>query len=127
MGTGPIPGDRNQTMPPAVCTRSYDVNTMVVNPQKRLGLIGLLNILQDIAWIHGSDLGHGYEAMMAKGWIWGLTRQQLIMSDWPPGATRLTFVPGSGRSTGCWCYVTTRSWPDSGRSGNARPAGSPST
>jgi len=56
---------------------------MVVNPQKRLGLIGLLNILQDIAWIHGSDLGHGYEAMMAKGWIWVLTRQQLIMSDWP--------------------------------------------
>jgi medium-chain acyl-[acyl-carrier-protein] hydrolase len=70
-------------MKSAVWTRSYDVNTMVVNPQKRLGLVGLLNILQDIAWIHGSHLGHGYETMIAKGWIWVLARQKLIMSDWP--------------------------------------------
>src|SRR3954469_25325402 len=67
----------------AVWTQRYDVNTMVVNPQKRLGLVGLLNILQDIAWIHGSHLGHGYEAMMASGWIWVLARQTLVVSDWP--------------------------------------------
>jgi acyl-ACP thioesterase len=70
-------------MTSAVWTRSYDVSTMVVNPQKRLGLVGLLNILQDVAWIHGSHLGHGHEAMMSRGWIWVLTRQALVMSDWP--------------------------------------------
>jgi medium-chain acyl-[acyl-carrier-protein] hydrolase len=70
-------------MTSAIWTQRYDVNTMVVNTQKQLGLIGLLNILQDIAWIHGSHLGHGYDAMMTKGWIWVLARQTLVMSDWP--------------------------------------------
>jgi medium-chain acyl-[acyl-carrier-protein] hydrolase len=67
----------------AVWTQRYDVNTLVVNPQKRLGLVGLLNILQDVAWIHGGHLGHGFDAMRAKGWIWVLARQKVVMRDWP--------------------------------------------
>ena len=70
-------------MIPASWTQAYDVNTMLVNPQKRLGLVGLLNILQDIAWIHGSQLGHGFEAMLARGSLWVLTRQDVAMTDWP--------------------------------------------
>ena len=69
--------DRHPPMIQTTWSRSYDVNTMVVNPQKRLGLVGLLNILQDIAWIHGSHLGHGFEAMLARGSAWVLTRQEV--------------------------------------------------
>jgi acyl-ACP thioesterase len=72
-----------------VWTSSYDINTMVLNPQKRLGLVGLLNILQDVAWIHGSHLGHGYEAMMRHGSIWVLARQQVVMSAWPAWGERI--------------------------------------
>jgi len=61
----------------------YNVNTLVVNPQKRLGLVGLLKILQDVAWIHGGHLGHGFDAMLSRGWIWVLARQKLVMGNWP--------------------------------------------
>lgn len=67
----------------AFWTRAYEVNTLVVNPQKRLGFVGLLEILQDIAWIHGAHLGHGYEDLKAKGQIWVLARQKVMVSDWP--------------------------------------------
>lgn len=70
-------------MPSVTWTQRYEVNTLVVNPHKRLGLVGLLKILQDVAWIHGGHLGHGFEAMMAKGWIWVLARHKLVASDWP--------------------------------------------
>ena len=55
----------------------------MVNPQKRLGLVGLLKILQDVAWIHGGHLGHGFDAMLSRGWIWVLARQKLVVSGWP--------------------------------------------
>jgi acyl-ACP thioesterase len=70
-------------MTTAVWTRTYPVDTLVVNPQKRLGLVGLLNVLQDIAWIHGDHLGHGFEEMIAHGRIWVLARQRVMMADWP--------------------------------------------
>ena len=70
-------------MKQAIWTQTYDVNTIVLNHDKRLGLVGLLNILQDAAWIHASHLGHGYEEMIEHGTIWVLTRQKLVMTDWP--------------------------------------------
>ena len=70
-------------MKQAIWTQTYDVNTIVLNQHKRLGLFGLLNILQDAAWIHASHLGHGYEEMIRHGTIWVLTRQKLVMTDWP--------------------------------------------
>ena len=76
-------------MTSSVWTSYYDVNTMVVNPHKRLGLVGLLNILQDVAWVHGSHLGLGYEAMMERGSIWVLTRQKLVMAEWPVWGDRI--------------------------------------
>ena len=66
-----------------VWIQSYAVNTLVVDARKRLGLVGLLSILQDVAWIHADHLGHGYEAMMDVGAIWILSRQRLVMADWP--------------------------------------------
>jgi acyl-ACP thioesterase len=66
-----------------VWSQSYAVNTIVVDAQKRLGLVGLLGILQDVAWAHADHLGHGYEATMDRGAIWVLSRQKLVMADWP--------------------------------------------
>ena len=70
-------------MKQVIWTQTYDVNTVVLNPQKRLGLVGLLNILQDAAWVHARHLEHGYEDMIERGAIWVLTRQKLIMNGWP--------------------------------------------
>ena len=70
-------------MKQVVWTQSYAVNSIVANAQKRLGLVGLLNILQDVAWVHAEHLGHGYEATMEAGAAWILSRQKLVMSAWP--------------------------------------------
>ena len=70
-------------MTSVIWTERYEVNTLVVNAQKRLGLVGVLKILQDVAWIHGGRLGHGFDAMMSRGWIWVLARQKLMMRAWP--------------------------------------------
>ena len=59
------------------------MNTLLVNPRKRLGLYGLLNLLQDTAWIHATHLGHGYEEMIKDGQAWVLTRQKIKMDSWP--------------------------------------------
>ncbi|HUO99585.1 MAG TPA: acyl-ACP thioesterase domain-containing protein [Rhizomicrobium sp.] len=64
-------------------TKDYDVNTIVLNSHKRLGLTGLLNILQDIAWLHAEHLGWGYEDLIKRNTIWVLVRQKLVMNDWP--------------------------------------------
>jgi acyl-ACP thioesterase len=45
--------------------------------------VGLLNVLQDAAWLHASHLGWGYEDLIRRGTIWVLARQKLVMSDWP--------------------------------------------
>jgi acyl-ACP thioesterase len=66
-----------------VWTQIYEVNTIVLDSRKRLGLAGLLNLLQDAAWIHASHCGWGYEDLIRRGTIWVLARQKLVMSDWP--------------------------------------------
>jgi acyl-ACP thioesterase len=70
-------------MKQVVWTQGYAVNSIVANAQKRLGLVGLLNILQDVAWAHADHLGHGYEATMEAGAIWILSRQKLVIAAWP--------------------------------------------
>lgn len=70
-------------MKQSLWSQQYSVNTFLVNPQKKLGLYGLLNLLQDTAWIHATHLGHGYESMLEEQTAWVLTRQKLVMSSWP--------------------------------------------
>ena len=70
-------------MKQVVWTQDYAVNSIVANAHKRLGLVGLLNILQDVAWVHAEHLGHGYEATMQAGAASILSRQTLVMSAWP--------------------------------------------
>jgi acyl-ACP thioesterase len=73
--------DRDMTEP--TWTKNYDVNTIVMNSNKRLGLTGLLNVLQDIAWLHAEHLGWGFEDLIKRNTIWVLVRQRLMMTDWP--------------------------------------------
>ena len=70
-------------MKQVIWTQTYDVNTIVLDHHKRLGLFGLLNLLQDIAWLHAKHLGWGYEALVEHGTAWVLVRQKLVMADWP--------------------------------------------
>lgn len=74
-------------------TQPYTVSTFLVNPQKQLGLYGLLNLIQDTAWIHATHLGHGYEKMLKEKTAWVLTRQKLSMKSWPHWGDQIELVP----------------------------------
>jgi len=70
-------------MKQSIWTKTYDVNTIVLDSSKRIGLWGMLNLLQDIAWLHAEHLGWGYEDLIKRNTIWVLARQKLVMRDWP--------------------------------------------
>ena len=71
----------DQSVP--IFIKEYEVSTFLVNSLKRLGLVGLLNMLQDAAGLHANLLGLGYEKMLADNKFWVLTRQRLVMERWP--------------------------------------------
>ncbi len=81
-----------------VWTQHYDVNTMVLDHQKRLSLVGLLNLLQDIAWIHAEHLGWGYDALVEKATLWVLSRQKVVMKEWPQWEDKVTIRTWPRRS-----------------------------
>ena len=59
------------------------VSSFLVNAQKKLGLFGLLNLIQDTAWLHIDHLGHGYAQRRASQTVWLLAQQTLRMREWP--------------------------------------------
>jgi acyl-ACP thioesterase len=67
----------------AIWTQNFLVNSFLVNPQKKLGLYSLLNLLQDAAWMHAHHQGHGHSETLAGKTAWVLTRQKLRMNEWP--------------------------------------------
>jgi medium-chain acyl-[acyl-carrier-protein] hydrolase len=79
-------------MKQSVWKQSYNINTFLVTPEKRLGLFGLLNLIQDTAWIHATHLGHGYETMLEEQTAWILTRQKLQVSEWARWGDQLELV-----------------------------------
>lgn len=81
-----------------IWTQHYDVNTIVLDHNKRLSLVGLLNFLQDTAWIHAEHLGWGFEDLIAKGTIWVLSRQKLVMTEWPVWEDKVTIHTWPRRS-----------------------------
>jgi len=87
-------------MKQAIWTQTYDVNTIVLNHDKRLGLFGLLNILQDAAWIHAKHTGWGFEDLIRQGTIWVLARQKLVMTDWPAWGDVVTIRTWGRPTTG---------------------------
>lgn len=67
----------------SVFEQAYKINSIYINFNKRLGLFGLLGILQDIAGEHALKLGFGYEDSLKKGFFWVLVRKKLRMNRWP--------------------------------------------
>lgn len=63
--------------------QKYKIRSININSNKRLGLYGLLGILQDAASEHAFKLDFGYEAMIENGSFWVLIRQKLKMTVWP--------------------------------------------
>ncbi len=66
-----------------IFTKNYEVNTFTSNSAKRLGLLGLVGVLQDIAAIHAEKMGFGYDQMLERGSFWVLARQSIRITDWP--------------------------------------------
>jgi medium-chain acyl-[acyl-carrier-protein] hydrolase len=85
-------------------TEEYPANSVVMTARKRLGLVGALGFLQDIAWIHAAHLGFGYEEMLAGGTLWALTRQRLEMAEWPKWGERVEVRTWSRAPSGLQAY-----------------------
>jgi len=66
-----------------IYNQSYRIRSININANKKLGLYGLLGLLQDTATEHAYQLGFGYEDMLEQGFFWVLVRQSLKMDSWP--------------------------------------------
>lgn len=64
-------------------SENFKITSLLVNPMGRLGLYGLLNLLQETAWMHAEAIGFGMHAMEQQGLYWVLTRQTVQMKKWP--------------------------------------------
>lgn len=63
--------------------KEYEVNSLNININKRLGLFGILGILQDTGAIHAEYMGVGLESMIKNNAFWVFTQQKLKMNKWP--------------------------------------------
>ncbi|MBC99224.1 MAG: acyl-[acyl-carrier-protein] thioesterase [Halobacteriovoraceae bacterium] len=66
-----------------IYSKDYVIDTFTSNSHKRLGLLGLVGILQDIATFHAKDAGFGHEEMLEKSVFWVLIRKSIKMKKWP--------------------------------------------
>lgn len=69
--------------PKSVFTQTYKVNSTNVDITKKLGLLGLLEILQDAASSHASVLGFGYKEMTERNIFWVLIQQKIKIKKMP--------------------------------------------
>lgn len=74
----------------SIFTEVYKVRSTQVNLNNRLGLYGLLGMLQDIASEHAERLGFGYSQLIKKGFFWALIQQHLKMKKWPKWNDEIT-------------------------------------
>ena len=61
----------------------FHVSSFLVDANRRLGLYGLLSLMQESAWSHASHLGFGYARTRESGGSWVVARQRLEMERWP--------------------------------------------
>lgn len=74
----------------ALWSETYKVTSLLVNPAGKLGLFGLLNLLQETSWIHAEHLGFGVSSMEQHGLYWVVTRQHLKVHSWANYGDKLT-------------------------------------
>ncbi len=64
-------------------SRDYPINLVLIDVNQRLSLTGLLRILQDMAFQHAEELGHGFFDCAAKNEFWVFTQQSLRIRSMP--------------------------------------------
>lgn len=67
----------------SIYEKDYKINSLNMNTNKKLGLVGILGILQDVTGEHALRLGFGYEESRKRGFFWVLVRQKLRINSWP--------------------------------------------
>jgi medium-chain acyl-[acyl-carrier-protein] hydrolase len=67
----------------SIYEKDYKINSLNMNTNKKLGLVGILGILQDVTGEHALRLGFGYEELRKRGFFWVLVRQKLRINSWP--------------------------------------------
>ncbi len=61
----------------------FKISSQSVNARGALGLFGLLNLIQETAWLHASRIGFGADQMAQDKMYWVMTRQHTQMTRWP--------------------------------------------
>lgn len=62
-----------------VWTENYKIASYLVNLRGKAGLYAVLNLIQDVGWLHAINMKVTLEPNQA----WVLTRQKLVMNSWP--------------------------------------------
>lgn len=62
-----------------IWTEHYKIPSYLVNLRGKAGLYAVLNLIQDVGWLHAFHL----QVRLAKNQGWVFTRQKLVMTDWP--------------------------------------------
>jgi acyl-ACP thioesterase len=70
-------------MEESIFEKNYEVTSVNINMNKRLGLFGMLGILQDVGTVHAENLGVGLDDMIRNNAFWVFTQQTLKMTTWP--------------------------------------------
>lgn len=81
-----------------------DIQSLHINTSKKLGLFGLLAIMQDMAFEHSTMLGFGYEDVVEKGFFWVLVRQKLRMHSWPNWNDKIRVTTWSKPIVGVYAF-----------------------
>ncbi|MBE9468955.1 MAG: acyl-[acyl-carrier-protein] thioesterase [Bacteroidetes bacterium] len=69
---------------------NYEIKSVDINTNRKLGLYRLLGILQDVTYEHAFKLDFGYENLKSIGFFWVLIRQKLKMEKWPKWHDKIT-------------------------------------
>jgi medium-chain acyl-[acyl-carrier-protein] hydrolase len=62
-----------------IWSESYKIASYLVNLRGKAGLYSILNLIQDVGWMHAFQL----EVKLEKNQAWIFTRQKLLMERWP--------------------------------------------
>lgn len=66
-------------MKQAIWTEEYKISSYLVNLRGKAGLYAILNIIQDVGWLHAINM----QVKLEKHQGWVFTRQKLEMQEWP--------------------------------------------
>tara|TARA_Y100000768_G_scaffold388940_1_gene388999 strand:+ start:5569 stop:6312 length:744 start_codon:yes stop_codon:yes gene_type:complete len=71
--------------------KEYEVSLPMININGKLGIFGLLNIIQDLSSQHAEVQGFGYEAQIKLNKFWVLVGQRIQVKKWPKWNDKLRF------------------------------------